>query len=77
MRINNDHIIYGLAFQCPYQNRQDDCPLANFDDLTFMEKIILIDEMDQEFIDMIKCKYKYCKNKEYNTANNNGTNKTG
>jgi hypothetical protein len=31
-------MLYGLAFDCPYQKRKDDCPLKEIDCLSFIEK---------------------------------------
>ena len=40
--------LYGLAFDCPYLDRQDDCPLKDIEQLSIKEKVNWINEMSQE-----------------------------
>jgi len=33
-----DYLLYGLAYECPYQRRKDNCPLMEIDHMHFREK---------------------------------------
>lgn len=37
--------LYGLAYNCPYLQRKDDCPLKEVDHLSFREKIDWIENL--------------------------------
>jgi hypothetical protein len=40
--------IYGLAFDCPYLDRQDDCPLKEMEPLALRKKVIWINNLSQD-----------------------------
>lgn len=40
--------LYGLAFGCPYLDRQDDCPLKDIEQLSFKKKVNWINGLSQE-----------------------------
>jgi hypothetical protein len=56
-------VIYGLAYQCPYNKRQEDCPLSVIDGLTFREKIEWINQADPTLLESIGIAHRKCSNK--------------
>ena len=40
--------LYGLAYDCPYLQRKDDCPLKEVNHLSFKEKVEWVDRLDTE-----------------------------
>jgi hypothetical protein len=40
--------IYCIAYGCPKNNRDNDCPLLEIEHLSFKEKLDWIDELDEE-----------------------------
>jgi hypothetical protein len=40
--------LYGLAFDCPYFDRQDDCPLKEMEQLPFKEKVNWLNGLSNE-----------------------------
>jgi hypothetical protein len=38
--------LYGLAYECPYKRREQDCPFREIESLSFKEKAETIDEWD-------------------------------
>jgi len=56
----NYEIIYGLAFDCPYFDRQDDCPLKEMEQISFKEKVNWINSLSQERKQKLIEKHKNC-----------------
>ncbi|MBL7969807.1 MAG: hypothetical protein JNK09_22585 [Prolixibacteraceae bacterium] len=46
--MNSESNIYGLAYNCPAQNREADCPLKELDHLSFKEKVSFINNLNKE-----------------------------
>ncbi len=63
MKTKGLEIYYGLAFQCPYNNRQEDCPLIKVDGMTFREKIEWINGANPTLLKTIGIAHKTCFNK--------------
>ena len=42
--MKDENILYGLAYECPTKQRQNDCPLMEIDHLSFKEKNTLSEE---------------------------------
>jgi hypothetical protein len=61
--MNDKQLFYGLAYQCPYNNRQEDCPLFAIDGLTFREKIEWINRANAKLLESILIAHKNCCNK--------------
>ncbi len=40
--------IYGCAYDCPFQERRQDCPFIEIEQLTFKEKIVWIEDINKE-----------------------------
>lgn len=40
--------LYSIAYSCPKNNRDNDCPLLEIEHLSFKEKIDWIDRLDEE-----------------------------
>jgi hypothetical protein len=40
------HLIYGLAYECPFVEKNDNCPLAEIDFLSFKEKVDWINSLN-------------------------------
>jgi hypothetical protein len=40
--------LYGLAFDCPYYDRQDDCPLKEIEQLPLREKVNWINSLSKD-----------------------------
>jgi len=56
--------LYGLAYNCPYLQRKDDCPLKEVDHLSFKEKIDWIDNLDLDKKKAILEYHQVCPKKE-------------
>jgi len=56
----NYEIIYGLAFGCPYLDRQDNCPLKELEQLSFKEKVNWINSLSQDRKQKLIEKHKNC-----------------
>lgn len=54
------HKLYGLAFNCPYLERQDDCLLKVIEQLSFKEKVNWVNGLSQDFKQKILEKHKNC-----------------
>ena len=52
--------LYGLAFDCPYFDRQDDCPLKEMEQISFKEKVNWINSLSQERKQKLIEKHKNC-----------------
>jgi hypothetical protein len=52
--------LYGLAFECPYFDRQDDCPLKEMEQLTLREKVNWINSLSQDGKQKLIEKHKNC-----------------
>ena len=52
--------LYGLAFDCPYFDRQDDCPLKEMEQLSFKEKVTWINSLSMEGKQKLIEKHKNC-----------------
>ena len=46
--MNELNILCGLAYNCPYLQRKDDCPFNEVDHLSFKEKIEWIENLSQD-----------------------------
>jgi hypothetical protein len=61
--MDDKNVISGLAFQCPYKNRLNECLLYYMEGKSFIEKLALIKEMDlREKAEILK-KHMNCRNK--------------
>lgn len=58
--MKDKQVLYGLAFQCPYNKRQEDCPLFAIDDLPFREKVDWIDRADPLLLQSIVIAHENC-----------------
>ena len=59
-----ENSLYGLAYDCPHRERQDDCPLTQVEQLSFMEKVKWIDNLSEKEKKTILDHHKVCtKNK--------------
>jgi hypothetical protein len=45
MNTNEKNILYGLAFDCPYQTRKDGCPFIESDLFSFKERVSWINSL--------------------------------
>lgn len=61
--MDDKSVICGLAFQCPYENREEGCPLYYMEGKRFIEKLALIDEMTPQARAYVLQKYAGCRNK--------------
>lgn len=52
--------LYGLAFDCPYFDRQDDCPLKEMEQLPLREKVNWINSLSQDRKQKLIEKHKNC-----------------
>ena len=52
--------LYGLAFDCPYFDRQDDCPLKEIEQLPLREKVNWINSLSQDQKQKVIEKHKNC-----------------
>ena len=52
--------LYGLAYNCPTLQRRDDCPLKEFDYLTFNDKVRWIEGLSKEEIKTILEHHQVC-----------------
>ena len=52
--------LYGLAFDCPYFDRQVDCPLKEIEQLPFKEKVNWINSLSKERKQKLIEKHKIC-----------------
>lgn len=41
-------MLYGLAYECPYMRRKQNCPFSEVDHLTFAEKVKWIENLNQD-----------------------------
>ncbi len=48
-----DTYLYGIAYECPKRNRNKNCPLFEIDHLSFEEKIIWINKLNEDKIEAI------------------------
>jgi hypothetical protein len=63
MKRKGMEVFFGLAFHCPYNNLQADCPLFVVDGLTFREKIEWINRAAPKLLESILIAHKNCCNK--------------
>jgi len=56
--------LYGLAYNCPYLQRKDDCLLKEVDHLSFKEKIDWIDNLCMGKKKTILAHHQVCSNKK-------------
>ncbi len=52
--------LYGLAFDCPYYDRQDDCPLKEMEQLQLKEKVSWINSLSHDQKQKVIEKHKNC-----------------
>jgi len=58
--MDKENIIYGIAYNCPAQNRESDCPLKKLDHLSFKEKVNFINKLSEEERKVILEYHKFC-----------------
>lgn len=46
--MEEDIKLYGLAFDCPYLDRKDNCPMQEVEHLPFSEKYLWIKNLSQD-----------------------------
>lgn len=64
MNIETD--LYCLAYGCPKDKRDDNCPLREIENLSFKEKIDWIDELDEESKEFIFKNHLFCTKRKIN-----------
>lgn len=52
--------LYGLSYNCPYLERQPDCPLKQIEHLSFSEKVKWIDNLSEEEKEVILKQHQIC-----------------
>ncbi len=55
--------LYSIAYACPKDERNDDCPLLAIDHLSFKEKIDWISELDKESQEFTLMHHFFCTKK--------------
>lgn len=55
-----DNRLYGLAFGCPFLERDDNCPLKGIDHLSIKEKVDWLNRQNNEQQKRIVEKHKNC-----------------
>lgn len=58
--MEEDIKLYGLAFDCPYLDRKDDCPMQEVEHLNFGEKYLWIKNLSQDEKQRMLEKHKNC-----------------
>ena len=58
--MNEENYLYGLAYNCPAKQRQDDCPLNVMEHLSFKEKVNWINELSKEEKKVILEQHQVC-----------------
>ena len=58
--------LYNIAYGCPKLDRDENCPLLELDHLSFKERVIKIDEFDDEKIEVMLKHHAYCTKKNGN-----------
>jgi len=51
--LNNDSEIFGCSYECPFQDRKQDCPFTEIDQFNFKEKVDWLKFLTNEEIDQI------------------------
>lgn len=59
--MNQKNGLYGMAFQCPYKNRNPGCIFYYMEHLTFREKIAWIDQISPQLADNILIVHTNCR----------------
>jgi len=59
-KMKEENIIYGIAYNCPVQNRESDCPFKELNHLPFKEKVIFINQLSDEERKAILEHHKFC-----------------
>ena len=60
--MNEEDILCGLAYDCPTQQRKDDCPFMQVERLSFIEKVNWIDGLNKDVKQKIIGQHKKCSN---------------
>lgn len=60
--MKGENILYGLAYECPTQQRKDDCPFMQVEHLAFIEKVNWIDGLNKDIKQKIIEEHKKCSN---------------
>jgi len=58
--MKEENNLYGLAYECPTKQRQDDCPLKMMEHLSFKEKVNWINELSKEEKKVILEQHQVC-----------------
>ena len=61
--------LYGLAYECPYIERKDNCLFKELDQLSFKEKVDWIDGLSQEKKSIIRELHLICSRLRENKGN--------
>lgn len=62
---NDDCEIFGCAYDCPFQNRKQDCPFAEIELLNFKEKVGWLKHLNDDKKELIIKHHMNClKNRE-------------
>lgn len=61
--MDDDSVICGLAFGCPYNNRLEGCPLFYMDEKSIALKLASVEKMNEEEKREILHQHANCKNK--------------
>jgi len=62
--IDTEFDIFGIAYECPKRSRDNDCPLLEIDHLSFKEKLVWINELDDEKMETVLKHHSFCTKKE-------------
>lgn len=53
-------MLYGLAYDCPYQQRKQDCPFFKVNNMSFVEKVKWLDSLNQSITKEIINRHQNC-----------------
>lgn len=53
-------LLYGLAYDCPYQQRDENCPFFEVDHLSFVEKVKWLDGLNHSIKEEIIKRHLNC-----------------
>jgi hypothetical protein len=58
--MNKEISIHGLAYNCPVQNREMDCPFIGIDHFSFKEKVKWVEGLSKEENEAIQEHHQRC-----------------
>jgi len=63
--MKEENEFYGLAYNCPTQQRMDDCPFMHLERLSFIQKVNWIDGLNKNVKQKIIEEHKNCSKKRF------------